>query len=97
MRKPSITSVTAHFAAWLGLYFCHSASVAESKLGVATDFPGGSAEVIEIDEDSVVIIKHADDLVAVIEKNQGIDVPFVRIEDAEHGKGFGPTVYLIVK
>lgn len=47
--------------------------------------------------DSVVIIKHADDLVAAIEKTQGIDVPFVRIEDAEHGKGFGPTVYVIVK
>ncbi len=47
--------------------------------------------------DSVVIIKHADVLVATIERTQGIDVPFVRINEAEHGRGFGPTVYLIVK
>lgn len=47
--------------------------------------------------DPVVIIRHSEVLIAEIEETQGIDVPFVRIEGAEHGKGFGPTVYEIVK
>lgn len=48
-------------------------------------------------EDPVVDIEQSDVFVGRIEEVQGIDVPYVRIEGAGHGKGFGPTVYELVE